>query len=313
MIKEELLKKINEKINKIKEINLNFKIEKESIKTINLDNIELKKDKKYGFIDSSYINGIIGPYTYVYSRAVIISEDLYDVIEDIEFFENTFLRSESGGNFDISDISSLFSKNLEYKLARKYSDRYIFIDGSIISDGILYSKFLEKFDDERIENRKKEFLENFEYLINNGNLLAVAKRILNLDIIRKGKSDMIILMRAFPNEIFYTDIMEKELDYFFKGKVPDEILNKIFNKKILIMYFRARYNDHIYRIEGLEKIGREKFLEIIKENIYFYQSYPRYLKLAHNECKITNKEKNLLEFYIKKLLGFEESVGWETH
>jgi hypothetical protein len=35
--------------------------------------------------------------------------------------------------------------------------------------------------------------------------------------------------------------------------------------------------------------------------------------MAHNLCKITNKEKLLLESYIKKILGFEKTVGWETH
>ncbi|BFI73339.1 hypothetical protein YN1_3260 [Nanoarchaeota archaeon] len=312
MINGKLLKKVRDKIENIKNINKLYKIEKEKIDTINLDNVEIKKDKKYGFIDSSYVNGIIGPYTYVYTRAVIVSEDLYDKIDDIEFFENTFIKSEVGESFDITDISSMLAKNLEYKLAKKYYNRYIFIDGSIISDGILYSKFCNKFDDLRVEERRKEFIENFEFLLNNGNLLAVAKRILNLDIIKSGKSDMIILMNTFPNEIFYTNIFETDFNYFFKGKIPEEKLN-LFNKKIMIMYFRARYNDHIYRIEGLDKIGKDNFLEIIKENIYLTSSYPRYLKLAHNECKITNREKNLLESYIKKLLGFEESVGWDTH
>jgi NurA domain. len=195
-------------------------------------------------------------------------------------------------------------------LARKYSDRYIFIDGSIISDSILYLKFLDNFYNENIENRRKEFLENFEYLINNGNLLAVAKRILNLDIIRTGRSDLLTLMKVFPSEIFYTDIGEKQLKEFLGLKIPN---CSFCNKKIYIVYFRARYNDHIYRLEGMEKIEKEKFKEIIKEIIYDQKSYPRGLKMAHNLCKITNKEKLLLESYIKKSLGFEKTVGWETH
>jgi hypothetical protein len=63
----------------------------------------------------------------------------------------------------------------------------------------------------------------------------------------------------------------------------------------------------------MEKVGKEKFKEITKEAIYDQKSYPRGLKMAHNLCKITNKEKTLLESYIKKSLGFEKTVGWETH
>jgi NurA-like 5'-3' nuclease len=140
--------------------------------------------------------------------------------------------------------------------------------------------------------------------------LAVAKRILNLDIIKTGRSDLLTLMKIFPSEIFYTDIKEKQLKEFLSSKIPN---CPFCNKKIYITYFRARYNDHIYRLEGMEKIEKEKFKEIIKEIIYDQKSYPRGLKMAHNLCKITNKEKTLLESYIKKILGFEKTVGWETH
>jgi hypothetical protein len=310
MLTKNLLEKINQKINQIKKDEENNKEEKINIEKLNLDNVEIKEKKKYGFIDSSHVNGIVGPYSYIYSRAVIVSDDIYESIEDIEFFETSFIRSMNNENFDIQDISELLSKSLEYKLARKYSDRYIFIDGSIISDSILYSKFLYNFYDENVENRRKEFLENFEYLINNGNLLAVAKRILNLDIIREGRSDLLTLMKIFPSEIFYTDINEKQLKEFLGFEIPN---CSFCNKKIYITYFRARYNDHIYRLEGMEKVGKEKFKEIIKEVIYDQKSYPRGLKMAHNLCKITNKEKTLLESYIKKILGFEKTVGWETH
>jgi hypothetical protein len=310
MLTKNLLEKINQKINQINKEEENNKEEKIEIKKLDLNNVEIKEKKKYGFIDSSLVNGIVGPYSYIYSRAVIVSDDIYESIEDIEFFETSFIRSMNNENFDIQDISELLSKNLEYKLARKYSDRYIFIDGSIISDSILYSKFLYNFYDENVENRRKEFLENFEYLINNGNLLAVAKRILNLDIIREGRSDLLTLMKVFPSEIFYTDIKEKQLKEFLSSKIPN---CPFCNKKIYITYFRARYNDHIYRLEGMEKVGKEKFKEIIKEVIYDQKSYPRGLKMAHNLCKITNKEKTLLESYIKKILGFEKTVGWETH
>ena len=310
MLTKNLLEKINQKINQIKRGEENNEEEKINIEKLNLDNIEIKEKKKYGFIDSSHVNGIVGPYSYIYSRAVIVSDDIYESIEDIEFFETSFIRSINNENFDIQDISELLSKNLEYRLARKYSDRYIFIDGSIISDSILYSKFLYNFYDENVENRRKEFLENFEYLINNGNLLAVAKRILNLDIIKTGRSDLLTLMKVFPSEIFYTDIKEKQLKEFLGSKIPN---CPFCNKKIYITYFRARYNDHIYRLEGMEKVGKEKFKEIIKEVIYDQKAYPRGLKMAHNLCKITNKEKLLLESYIKKILGFEKTVGWETH
>jgi len=310
MLTRNLLEKVSQKINQIKKDEENNKEEKINIEKLNLDNVEVKEKKKYGFIDSSHVNGIVGPYSYIYSRAVIVSDDIYESIEDIEFFETSFIRSINNENFDIQDISELLSKNLEYKLARKYSDRYIFIDGSIISDSILYSKFLENFYNENVENRRKEFLENFEYLINNGNLLAVAKRILNLDIIYPGRSDLLTLMRVFPSEIFYTNINEKKLKEFLSSKISN---CPFCNKKIYITYFRARYNDHIYRLEGMEKVGKEKFKEIIKEVIYDQKSYPRGLKMAHNLCKITNKEKLLLESYIKKILGFEKTVGWETH
>ena len=310
MLTKNLLEKVNQKINQIKKEEETNKEEKINIEKLDLDNVEVKEKKKYGFIDSSHVNGIVGPYSYIYSRAVIVSDDIYESIEDIEFFETSFIRSINNENFDIQDISELLSKNLEYKLARKYFDRYIFIDGSIISDSILYSKFPDNFYDENIENRRKEFLENFEYLINNGNLLAVAKRILNLDIIKPGRSDLLTLMKIFPSEIFYTDIREKQLKEFLGFKIPN---CSFCNKKIYIIYFRARYNDHIYRLEGMEKVEKEKFKEIIKEVIYDQKSYPRGLKMAHNLCKITNKEKLLLESYIKKILGFEKTVGWETH
>jgi len=265
MLTRNLLEKVSQKINQIKKDEENNKEEKINIEKLNLDNFEVKEKKKYGFIDSSHVNGIVGPYSYIYSRAVIVSDDIYESIEDIEFFETSFIRSMNDENFDIQDISELLSKNLEYKLARKYSDRYIFIDGSIISDSILYSKFLDNFYNENIENRRKEFLENFEYLINNGNLLAVAKRILNLDIIKPGRSDLLTLMKVFPSEIFYTDINEKQLKEFLGFKIPN---CSFCNKKIYIIYFRARYNDHIYRLEGMEKVGKEKFKEITKEVIY---------------------------------------------
>jgi len=310
MLTRNLLEKINQKINQIKRGEENYEEEKINIEKLDLDNFEVKEKKKYGFIDSSHVNGIVGPYSYIYSRAVIVSDDIYESIEDIEFFETSFIRSMNNENFDIQDISELLSKNLEYKLARKYSDRYIFIDGSIISDSILYSKFLYNFYNENIENRRKEFLENFEYLINNGNLLAVAKRILNLDIIKPGRSDLLTLMKFFPSEIFYTDIKEEQLKEFLGFKIPN---CSFCNKNIYIIYFRVRYNDHIYRLEGMEKIGKEKFKEIIKEIVYDQKSYPKGLKLAHNLCKITNKEKSGLESYIKKSLGFEKTVGWETH
>ncbi len=310
MLTRNLLEKINQKINQIKRGEENYEEEKINIEKLDLDNFEVKEKKKYGFIDSSHVNGIVGPYSYIYSRAVIVSDDIYESIEDIEFFETSFIRSMNNENFDIQDISELLSKNLEYRLARKYSDRYIFIDGSIISDSILYSKFLYNFYNENIENRRREFLENFEYLMNDGNLLAVAKRILNLDIIKTGRSDLLTLMKVFPSEIFYTDVKEKQLKEFLGFKIPN---CPFCNKKIYIIYFRARYNDHIYRLEGMEKIGKEKFKEIIKEIVYDQKSYPKWLKLAHNLCKITNKEKFRLESYIKKSLGFEKTVGWETH
>ncbi len=310
MLTRNLLEKINQKINQIKRGEENYEEEKINIEKLDLDNFEVKEKKKYGFIDSSHVNGIVGPYSYIYSRAVIVSDDIYESIEDIEFFETSFIRSMNNENFDIQDISELLSKNLEYRLARKYSDRYIFIDGSIISDSILYSKFLYNFYNENIENRRREFLENFEYLMNDGNLLAVAKRILNLDIIKTGRSDLLTLMKVFPSEIFYTDIKEKQLKEFLGFKIPK---CPFCNKNIYIIYFRARYNDHIYRLEGMEKIGKEKFKEIIKEIVYDQKSYPKWLKLAHNLCKITNKEKFRLESYIKKSLGFEKTVGWETH
>ncbi|NAZ26506.1 MAG: hypothetical protein GU343_03170, partial [Nanoarchaeota archaeon] len=142
MLTRNLLEKISQKINQIKKDEENNKEEKINIEKLNLDNVEIKEKKKYGFIDSSHVNGIVGPYSYVYSRAVIVSDDIYESIEDIEFFETSFIRTINNENFDIQDISELLSKSLEYKLARKYSDRYIFIDGSIISDSILYSKFL---------------------------------------------------------------------------------------------------------------------------------------------------------------------------
>ena len=310
MLTRNLLEKINQKINQIKRGEENDKEERINIEKLDLDNVEVKEKKKYGFIDSSHVNGIVGPYSYIYSRAVIVSDDIYESIEDIEFFETSFIRSTNNENFDIQDISELLSKNLEYKLARKYSDRYIFIDGSIISDSILYSKFLYNFYNDNIENRRREFLENFEYLINNGNLLAVAKRILNLDIIKPGRSDLLTLMKFFPSEIFYTNIKEKQLKEFLGFKIPN---CSFCNKNIYIIYFRVRYNDHIYRLEGMEKIGKERFKEIIKEIVYDQKSYPKGLKLAHNLCKITNKEKLGLESYIKKSLGFEKTVGWETH
>ena len=310
MLTRNLLEKVSQKINQIKKDEESNKEEKINIEKLNLDNFELKEKKKYGFIDSSHVNGIVGPYSYIYSRAVIVSDDIYESIEDIEFFETSFIRSINNENFDIQDISELLSKNLEYKLARKYFNRYIFIDGSIISDSILYSKFSDNFYDQNIENKRKEFLENFEYLINNGNLLSVAKRILNLDIIKIGRSDLLTLMKNFPSEIFYTDINEKQLKEFLGFKIPN---CSFCNKKIYIIYFRSRYNDHIYRLEGMEKVEKEKFKEIIKEVIYDQKSYPRGLKMAHNLCKITNKEKLLLESYIKKILGFEKTVGWETH
>ncbi|WP_258393218.1 DNA double-strand break repair nuclease NurA [Nanobdella aerobiophila] len=305
MISGELIKNIEEKINKLKIDDYSYI--KNNIKLLDLDDVDINKNN-YGFIDSSFINGIIGPFSYIYSRAVIVSDNIYEKIDDIEILPNIFFKTDND-TIDINDVSSLFAKNLEYKLASKYIDNYIFFDGSIISDSILFSKFNTKIYDELIEKRKEEYLNNFKYIINNGKIIAIAKRILNLNIYNLERSDMIALMKIYPNQIFYTDIVKKNLKEYLMSKINDNI----FDRNINILYFRARVNDHIYRLESLDNININKLKEIIKEEIYKDFQYPKFLKLAHNLCKITNKEKFSIENYMKKLLGYEYSVSWETH
>ncbi|MGC9079202.1 MAG: DNA double-strand break repair nuclease NurA [Nanopusillaceae archaeon] len=314
MINKELLNILIKKIENIRRENIEVSKFKEKIKTINIDNVAIREKREFAFIDSSYINGIIGPYAYIYAKAVITGEKVYEEIRDIEVIPSIFISSKEA-NHDLSQISSLVAKNLEYILAKKYSNKYIFIDGSIISDGVLLSQFSYELDEENIERIRKNFAENFVYMIEKGKLLAIAKRILNLKIFdheNKRISDFQILLNIFPKEVFYTEIIEKNLGEIIKIK-KEEGKIIFYNKNIYFIYFRTRPEDHIYRIEAIDNISKEEFLEIVKENIYLNASYPRYLKLSHNLCKITNKEKTAIERFMKKYLGYSYTSGWETH
>ncbi len=288
-------------LEKVKEHNLKFYNEKLNveIKLLDLSDIKIEKNRNYGFIDSSYINGIIGPYSYIYARAVIVSPKFLDEIAFFDIIADLFVSFENSEKepVDINNISALIAKSLEYSLARKYSDLYIFMDGSIISDAILYSKFKDKLNYENIESIRKKFIEDFSYMLNK-KLISIAKRILHSNMYGYTTSDMILLLNKFPEDEFYTEISEYLLS-------PQ-------NKKIYISYFRARKKDHIYRIEALDNISKEEFKEIIFETIYKNKSYPKYLKVAHNLCKVNNKEKLMLENILRSLLGYSFSVGWET-
>lgn len=294
MIDKEDILQIKELINKIKEF-LSKKEENFNIETVDIDKFN-NLDADLVFIDSSHISGIVGPISYVYTRAVAISKKHEIVYKDYIIFPDIFVdifEKREIKAVEISDLASIFSKNLEYKLVWETKEKYKIIDGSLISDFILFQKITGS-SIEDINSRIQSFREKF-YNSDRFKLISIAKRILHSRLYRLQKPDFVLLLNKFPFETFLTKIIEKDLD----------------GKKIKIAYTRFKQYDHIYRLEAWNSIEELEFYSIIK-TIFQEKAYPYLLKIAHNLCKIKNKEKNLIEEIIKRELGIEKSIGWET-
>jgi len=292
MLDREDIEKIIEKVNQVKKM---FSEESLSIETVDLDSIREVEDE-VTYIDSSYVSGIVGPLSYIYARAIAVSSTNeikrkdFLLVPDIliEVFEENKKKS-----MEISSIANLVSKNLEYKLLNEVKDGYIVIDGSILSDYILFGKF-DSSPVEEINRRIQEFKENF--LKSTGRkMLSIAKRILHSKFLGNNRPDFIVLLNKFPYERFCTRIFTKELEDF----------------RVKALYIRSQTFDHIYRVESWDKLSDEEILGITK-NIFNKVSYPVGLKLAHNLSKIREKEKNMIEDIIKNTLGIEKGIGWET-
>ncbi|MEM4818998.1 MAG: DNA double-strand break repair nuclease NurA [Nanopusillaceae archaeon] len=267
---------------------------------INIDIVDLDKfnilDEDFVFIDSSYVSGIIGPISYIYLRAVAISKNKETTLKDYIIFPDIFIdifEKKEIKSLEISDLASIFSKNLEYTLAWETKEKYKIIDGSLVSDFILFQKIIGSPIDD-INKRIQSYREKF-YNSDKIKLISIAKRILHSRLLESQKSDFIILLNKYPFETFCTKIIYKDFD----------------GRKIKACYIRARKYEHIYRIESWNNIEDDEFYSIIK-TIFYEKAYPFLLKMAHNLCKIKNREKNLIEEIIKRELGIEKSVGWET-
>lgn len=265
------------------------------------------KDLDVTYIDSSYASGVVGPYVYIYARAVSISPNKIKVARDFLLLSDTFFHAESYKGekveiLDVSNISEIVSKNLEYKLTVESDTEFVVIDGSLLSDAILYDKGYRIFED-KIMDRYDEFLANFEEA-SNTYTFSIAKRILggNFISVDSKVSDFILLLTRYPEKEFYTQIFIRDL----KPKI------RFIDKKIKALYFRPRDRDHIYRLETFDSTPNEKIVEFLCSVIKKQKRYPMELKLAHNRAKITSREKILLEQSLKKILGFDKAVGWET-
>ncbi len=254
------------------------------------------------YIDSSYVSGIVGPFSYIYARAAAISKTDLRIEKDFIIIPESYVSvKDSSESLSISEIAEILSKNLEYKLASQYSDSLIVIDGSVLADAILYGKKY-KFVENEVDERYQEFRNNFEVVFKRG-FVSIAKRIVGGNFFSTREfSDLFVLLERYPTEEFYTGMFLRDL----KPKIPE------FPYKVKALYFRARRGDHIYRLEASEFTNDETIVNFIYNEIYSNKRYPRGLKLAHNKCKITYKEKNLLESILKKALGYSKTVGWDT-
>ena len=280
------------------------------IELLNLEE-SVCKDLDVTYIDSSYASGVIGPYAYIYSRAVSVSP--YTIKEDRDFLllSDTFFYAESYEGekleiLDVSDISGIISKNLEYRLAVEADTEFVVIDGSLLSDAIFYSNGIEyKILEDKIMSRYEEFLINFKKIINTYTF-SIAKRILGGKFIcsntNSENSDFMLLLSKYPEEEFYTQI-------FIQDMRPNIT---VINGGIKALYFRPRDGDHIYRLETFGNTPNEKILEFLCSTVKKQKRYPMELKLAHNRAKETSKEKYILEHYLKNSLGLSKTVDWET-
>ena len=291
-------------LKEIKKIENKTKLESNFfIKTLKFENLE-KEDLDVSFIDSSYVYGIVGPYSYIYARAAIVSKNSINIERDFLLIPDIFISSKTVDDketlLELSDIGEIISKNLEYKLAKKANSEYILVDGSFISDAILFSKWGE-FDDEEIQKKYLEFKNNFFSLIKE-NVFYLAKRILHARFFNSKVSDFILLLNKFPSEEFYTEILEKDIS----TKIP------LIKKKVKAVYLRPRKNDHIYRLETNEDTKDENIVKFLYNVFYVNKSYPFGLKLAHYLAKTLNKEKVEIEAILKKNIGYDKTIGWET-
>ncbi|MEM0379261.1 MAG: DNA double-strand break repair nuclease NurA [Nanopusillaceae archaeon] len=294
MIDKEDILQIKDLVSKIKDTLLK-KNEDTNIDIIDLDKFN-NLDEDFVFIDSSHASGIVGPISYVYLRAVAISRNKETTLKDYIIFPDIFIdvfEKKEIKSLEISDLASVFSKNLEYRLAWESKERYKIIDGSLVSDFVLFQKIIGS-PIEEINGRIQSYRENF-YNSDKIKLISIAKRILHSKLFKSQKPDFIILLNKYPFETFCTKVIYKDLD----------------ERKIKACYIRARKYEHIYRIESWNNMEDEEFYSIIK-TIFYEKAYPYLLKMAHNLCKIKNKEKNLIEEIIKRELGIDKSVGWET-
>lgn len=259
------------------------------------------------YIDSSYVHDIIGSYYYIFARAVSVSEKNIEKIVDFIIIPDLFFKVEKGEGEkkkveeeSLAEFASIFSKNLEYKLLMKNKDKIVMLDGSLFSD-ITESQKYNRIIDNELEKIYEEFRDNLFNSLNY-KVTSVAKRILGSSFLNNEDPDVILLSRKFPTEEFYTKIIERDMS----NRV------KFVNKKLKMIYFRPKYQDHIYRIEAWNNISDEEFYSIVKTTIAKNNRYPAGLKLAHNSCKINNREKRLIEDIIKKEIGYEKTVGWDT-
>jgi len=292
MLDKEDIEKIIEKVNEVKGI---FRREEIKIDTIDLNNFE-KINEKITYIDSSYVSGIVGPLSYIFSRAVAVSEDKEIEIKDFIIIPDILIEvveENRKKSMEISSIASLISKNLEYKLLDSIRDGYVIFDGSLISDYVLFGKF-ERSIIEEINKRIFDFRSKFLSL-NKYKVLSVAKRILHSKLLEGNKPDFVILLNEYPYEPFCTKIISKNVQ----------------DIKIKALYIRSKPYDHIYRVESFDNLSDEEFLSVVR-TIFDGVSYPIGLKMAHNLSKIKEKEKRMIEDIIKNIIGLEKSIGWET-
>lgn len=309
MINLKDIKLIEEKIDKIKKNNLSDFLEI-NIDELRFDNIKEISDD-FIFIDSSYTSNIIGPYYYIFAKAVGVNKDGIKSAEDFILIPSSFIKYKKSDNqqyMSIRDFASLFSKNLEYIVASEYEN--IVIDGSIISDSLYYINY-DYFEDEEINNKLKSFKENFEKAIKNKRIFSIAKRILESFIINKNIRDFDLLLNKFPEKDFYTKIYRKNLLEILNNQNIKDIY-KILDIDLKIVFFRARPLDHIYRLETIDKIDDEYITSFIYKYIYKDKSYPKFLKTAHYLCKIRKEDSETIEKIIRKKLGYNITAPIET-
>lgn len=295
MLSKEDIQVIIKELNKIEEEGLNFDIK---IENININEKNGKDIDTIAFIDSSYVTDVIGGFTYIFAKATA-------VYKNEKFFENYFLIlpgsffkfAKKNEKIPIREFADLLAKNLEYKLANKFE--YSILDGSLVSDYILLSKyFSSETDNEKMNEIIYEFKNNFLSSSKN-KLLSIAKRIAESDYIMEKTKDILLLQKIFDKNIFYTDIKRIDLG-------NDNIISILF-KSVKIMYYRAKYSDRIYRLESFENVEDEEIYGIIKRYI-INRGYPYELYMAHKLCKITNEDKKVIEYYIRKKIGFDKTL-----